>query len=185
MRIISGEFRGRTVKGPAGTKTRPTSDRLRETLFNILAPRINKNSFILDLCAGTGAIGIEAISRGAYFVAFVDKSRHACALIQENLKSLEIADNKTRIICSSAEQAVSRTAERTWDFVYYDPPYEHNYLDVLRSVASSGTDFLSENGVFVVEHHFKTQLPDMIENIARFRIVKQRESSLSFYEISQ
>ena len=79
MRIIAGEYRGRVLKSPPDNRTRPTSDRLRETIFNILAPRIDEETRVLDLCAGTGAIGIEALSRGAGFVTFVDKSRRACA----------------------------------------------------------------------------------------------------------
>ena len=78
MRIISGLYRGRNLKSPPDAKTRPTSDRLRETLFNVLAPKISEDTRFLDLCAGTGAVGIEALSRGAEFVTFVDKSRRAC-----------------------------------------------------------------------------------------------------------
>jgi 16S rRNA (guanine(966)-N(2))-methyltransferase RsmD len=96
MRVIAGVYRGRTLKSPADTKTRPTSDRLRETLFNVLAPRIDDSTRFLDLCAGTGAIGIEAISRGASFVTFVDKSRKACALIEDNLEHLSIPKVKPR-----------------------------------------------------------------------------------------
>ncbi len=94
MRIIAGEYRGRILKSPANLKTRPTSDRLRETLFNILQPKIDDETRFLDLCAGTGAIGIEAISRGAKFSTFVDKSRRACALIEENLDILEIPEEQ-------------------------------------------------------------------------------------------
>src|SRR6185437_14383807 len=102
MRVISGHYRGRVLRSPADQKTRPTSDRLRETLFNVLAPRINDETRFLDLCAGTGAIGIEAISRGAAFVTFVDRSRRACALIEENLDKLEVPEDQTEIICLPA-----------------------------------------------------------------------------------
>ena len=90
MRVISGHYRGRILRNPSDRKTRPTSDRLRETLFNILAPRIDDETRFLDLCAGTGAIGIEALSRGSAFVTFVDKSRRACALIEENLDLIDV-----------------------------------------------------------------------------------------------
>src|SRR5689334_458999 len=102
MRIIAGKFRGRRLKSPPSLQTRPTSDRLRETLFNILAPRIEGARF-LDLCAGSGAVGIEALSRGASHVAFVDQSQKMCALIEANLKALEITKNQVDVVNSEAE----------------------------------------------------------------------------------
>ncbi len=90
MRVIAGLYRGHVLKSPPDNKTRPTSDRLRETLFNVLAPQITHQTRFLDLCAGTGAIGIEALSRGAAFATFVDKSKKSCALIEENLDKLKI-----------------------------------------------------------------------------------------------
>src|SRR5687767_13647149 len=108
MRIIAGEFRGRLIKSPANNRTRPTSDRLRETLFNILAPRIGEDTRLLDLCAGTGAIGIEALSRGAEFVTFVDKSRKSCALIEENLDLLNIDESRTEVVALPAENFSGR-----------------------------------------------------------------------------
>src|SRR5258708_38898857 len=101
MRIIAGQFRGRKLKSPPSLQTRPTSDRLRETLFNILAPRIEGARF-LDLCAGSGAVGIEALSRGAAHVTFVDRSRKMCALIEANLDSLGVTENVTDVVCSEA-----------------------------------------------------------------------------------
>src|SRR5688500_19407216 len=111
MRIISGLYRGRVLRSPPGNKTRPTSDRLRETLFNILAPKITEETRFLDLCAGTGAIGIEALSRGDEFATFVDKSRRACALIEENLDLLKIPEEQTKIHCATVENFVSREHE--------------------------------------------------------------------------
>src|SRR5207302_9434158 len=99
MRIIAGRYRGRKLKSPPSPQTRPTSDRLRETLFNILAPRIDGARF-LDLCAGSGAVGIEALSRGAAHVTFVDRSRKMCALIEANLAALAIPENEFEIVCS-------------------------------------------------------------------------------------
>src|SRR5437764_13028923 len=103
MRIISGLYRGRILKSPADNRTRPTSDRLRETLFNILTPRIGPETRFLDLCAGTGAIGIEALSRGAAFVTFADKSKRSCALIEENLDKLGVPETQTNVVLLSAE----------------------------------------------------------------------------------
>src|SRR5687767_15936238 len=124
MRIIAGEYRGRVLKSPADKKTRPTSDRLRETIFNILAPRIGEDTRLLDLCAGTGAIGIEALSRGAAHVTFVDKSRRACALIEENLDLLGIDESKTEVVALPAENFTGREHKLGWDIAFYDPPYD-------------------------------------------------------------
>jgi 16S rRNA (guanine(966)-N(2))-methyltransferase RsmD len=124
MRIIAGEYRGRVLKSPPDSRTRPTSDRLRETLFNILAPRIGEETRLLDLCAGTGAIGIEALSRGAAFVTFVDKSRRACALIEENLDRLGIEESKTEVVALPAENFTGREHKLGWDIAFYDTPYD-------------------------------------------------------------
>src|SRR5436853_5606295 len=103
MRVIAGYYRGRNLRSPPSMQVRPTSDRLRETLFNILAPRIEGASF-LDLCAGTGAVGIEALSRGAPHVTFVDQSRQMCALIEENMEPLKIETGKIEIVTADASE---------------------------------------------------------------------------------
>ncbi len=182
MRIIAGEYRGRVLKSPNDSKTRPTSDRLRETLFNILNPRIDDETRFLDLCAGTGAIGIEAISRGAKFSTFIDKSRRACGLIEENLDLLKIPEEQTEIICNSAENFVSRSHENGWDIVFFDPPYKNEYKIVIYEIGNSEMNLLNEDGVLVVEHHFKNNLSESVGNLRRQRIVKQGENCLSFYE---
>src|SRR5438094_7206471 len=107
MRIIAGKYRGRRLKSPPSLQTRPTSDRLRETLFNILAPRI-KGARFLDLCAGTGAVGIEALSRGAGHVTFVDRSRKMCALIETNLESLNVSDDAIEVVSGEALEFLRR-----------------------------------------------------------------------------
>jgi 16S rRNA (guanine966-N2)-methyltransferase len=182
MRIIAGEYRGRVLKSPPDNKTRPTSDRLRETLFNILNPRISEATRFLDLCAGTGAIGIEAISRGADFVAFVDKSRRACALIEENLDLLKIPEQQTEVFCNTAENFVQREQKQNWDIVFYDPPYQNNYAIFLHEFDENIKNLLSDGGILIVEHHTKTVLPETIGELRRWRILKQGETHLSFYE---
>lgn len=184
MRIIAGEYRGRIIKSPPNNKTRPTSDRLRETLFNILAPKIDEETRFLDLCAGTGAIGIEALSRGAGFVTFVDKSRRACGLIEENLDLLKIPEENTEIICSPSEKFVAREQTQGWKIVFYDPPYQNDYSMVFREIGEPDSKLLNDNGIFIAEHHAKNRLPDAIGEIRRWRIVKQGETNLSFYERS-
>ena len=179
---MSGEYRGRILKSPNDNRTRPTSDRLRETLFNILAPRIDDETRFLDLCAGTGAIGIEAVSRGAGFSTFVDKSRRACALIEENLDALRIPEQHTEIICETAERFVARTYENPWHIAFFDPPYANDYGVFLYEFGTNAENILDENGTLVVEHHSKNLLPDQSIDVRRWRTVKQGETHLSFYE---
>ena len=182
MRVIAGEYRGRVLKSPPDHKTRPTSDRLRETLFNILSPTIDDTTRFLDLCAGTGAIGIEALSRGAAFAAFVDKSRRACALIEENLDLLKVPEEQTEVFCHTAENFVQRAQKQAWDIVFFDPPYKNNYGVFLHEFDENIANLLSEDGILIVEHHAKTTLPDLIGEMRRWRILKQGETQLSFYE---
>lgn len=182
MRIISGTYRGRVLKSPSGIKTRPTSDRLRETLFNVLQTKIDSDTRFLDLCAGTGAIGIEALSRGVRFATFVDKSRRACALIEENLDLLEVAEDQTEVFQSAADDFLRRLDGEGWDVIFFDPPYNEDYLKVIRLIADDDTKLLNADGVFIAEHHAKNALPDAVGELRRWRILKQGETNLSFYE---
>ncbi len=182
MRVIAGEYRGRILKSPSNIKTRPTSDRLRETLFNILNPKIDDDTRFLDLCAGTGAVGIEAVSRGAKFAAFVDKSRRACALIEENLDLLEIPEEQTEVFCSSAEKFIARNKENLWDFIFYDPPYQENYRLLLFEIGENASQLLTDEGTLIIEHRVKNVLPETVGEISRRRVLKQGETQLSFYE---
>lgn len=181
MRVISGLYRGRVFKSPTDNKTRPTSDRLRETLFNVLAPRITDETRFLDLCAGTGAIGIEAISRGAAFVTFVDRSKKSCAIIEENLDKLAVPETQTEILGLEAENFTGREHATGWDIAFFDPPYESDYSLVMHDFGFK-SDLLRDGGVLVVEHHTKKHIPDLIGSLRRWRVLKQGETSLSFYE---
>ncbi len=182
MRIIAGLYRGRILKSPLDNKTRPTSDRLRETLFNIINPKIDGETRFLDLCAGTGAIGIEAISRGALFVTFVDKSRRSCALIEENLDLLDVPEDETEIVCLSAENFTNRKHPKGWNIAFFDPPYQTDYSMVLRDFGETGSALLENEGILIVEHHAKKILLDAYGEIRRRRTLKQGETQLSFYE---
>ena len=184
MRIIAGQYRGRVLRSPPLTAARPTSDRLRETLFNILAPRIEGSRF-LDLCAGTGAIGIEAISRGASFATFVERSRKLCGLIEANLDLCGVPEEQTEVFMSDALDFLRRRQSREavgWDICFYDPPYVTAYSTVLNALGKSDSTLLRSGGILIAEHHHKNKLPDEAGAMRRWRIVKQGESSLSFYE---
>lgn len=182
MRVIAGLYRGRKLKSPPNQRTRPTSDRLRETLFNILGPNITSDTRFLDLCAGTGAIGIEALSRGAGFAGFVDRARRNCALIEENLDLIGVPEDMTTVECQEAEKYLKQGG--SWDLVYFDPPYDGDYAEVLAQLGANESGILAPEAVVVVEHHSKTLIPDESGSLRRWRIKKQGESSLSFFETS-
>jgi 16S rRNA (guanine(966)-N(2))-methyltransferase RsmD len=183
MRIISGIYRGRQLKSPPSAQTRPTPDRLRETLFNVLAPRIEDARF-LDLCAGTGAVGIEALSRGAEHVTFVDQSRKMCALIEANTSALGIDAKEFEIVNADASGYLRRHAKKEqepFDIIFFDPPYAADYEAVLSFIAEHRPQLLSDEGIAVVEHHKKKDLPDEFVPLKRYRTLKQGDSVLSFY----
>ena len=133
-------------------QVRPTSDRLRETLFNVLAPRIQDTRF-LDLCAGSGAVGIEALSRGSAHSTFVDRSRKMCGLIESNLDLCRIPEDQTQVVQAEAgeflRQAISRKLD-PWTIVFFDPPYADDYLGTLRFVGSNTAQLLAEEGLLQV-----------------------------------
>ncbi len=191
MRIITGHYRGRILKSPPSMQIRPTSDRMRETLFNVLAQRI-EGARLLDLCAGTGAIGIEALSRDAAFVTFVDRVHKMCALVEANLDLCGVPEELTEVVKSDAAEYLRRTVEGkgedwrggrgSWDIIFYDPPYATDYLPVLELLGTHTDALLQQDGVIVVEHHHKNGLRDELGSIRRQRILKQGDSALSFYK---
>lgn len=187
MRVIAGKYRGRNLKSPLSLEVRPTSDRLRETLFNVLAPRIEGTTF-LDLCAGSGAIGIEALSRGADHVTFVDRSRKMCGLVEANLDLCRVREDTTEVVLAEASDFLSRSVtanSQPWDVVFFDPPYANDYLKALNSLGKHSNELLTAHGLVIVEHHHKRELPDDIGRLHRTRVLKQGDSALSFYEITR
>jgi 16S rRNA (guanine(966)-N(2))-methyltransferase RsmD len=163
-------------------QVRPTSDRLRETLFNVLGARVPDARF-LDLCAGSGAVGIEALSRGASHVTFIDRSRKMCGLIESNLDLCRVPEEMTEVVLSEAAEFLRRARLREvppWDIAFFDPPYATDYALVLSAFGEGR--LLADGGLLVVEHHHKNELKDEVGVIRRWRILKQGDSSLSFYE---
>ena len=188
MRIIAGKYRGRNLKSPPSLEVRPTSDRLRETLFNVIAPRIAGVRF-LDLCAGSGAVGIEALSRGASHATFVDSSRTMCTLIKSNLELCRIERGETDVIESVALDYLRRfvakqpDSGKPWDVAFFDPPYATNYLPTLDFFGARSSSLLTGKGLLIAEHHHKTDLPEETGSLVRYRVLKQGDSALSFYEL--
>ena len=184
MRIIAGKYRGRRLTSPPSLETRPTSDRLRETLFNILAPRIKGVRF-LDLCAGSGAVGIEALSRGAVHATFVDQSRRMCRLIEANLEMLGVDEDDAEVVSFEATEFLRRHAKKQgvpFDIIFLDPPYATDYELVLNCLGKEASRLLTDGGVLVVEHHRKTDLPETCGGLKRYRQLNQGDSCLSFYK---
>lgn len=179
--MIGGTHRGRRLRSVGGLAVRPTSDRLRETLFNILAPRIHGSRF-LDICAGSGAVGIEALSRGAVAVTFIERSRHACAVIEANLTALGITIEATTIN-RDAPAALKRLEQESkqFDVAFFDPPYASEIYGQVMMQLGSG-NLLSAGAVVIVEHRAKTPPEPEYGKLRIFREVKQGESALAFYE---
>lgn len=162
---------------------RPTARRLRETLFTLLGARVDEARF-LDLCAGSGAVGIEALSRGAQHVTFIDRSPKVCSVIIENLTICGVRDDQAQVWTSDAMQFLRRTASpdvQTWDIAFYDPPYNTDYEPMLK-LFGTGALLVPRRGVLVVEHHCEYRLKDRVEGLRRWRAVRQGDSCLSFYE---
>jgi len=185
MRIIAGTFRSRQLKSLKGMALRPTSDNLRETLFNVLGELVVDARFA-DLFAGTGAVGIEALSRGAREAMFVEKHPPAVALIKKNLESLEIRKG-ARVLPLDALQALKRLAEEPAtasariDILFLDPPYaeEAQYANVLAFLG--GANLLAENAVVIAEHQRSLDLPESFGKLERVRVLRQGDAALSFF----
>jgi len=188
MRVIAGTYKSRILKSLKGLALRPTSDRLRETLFNVLAPNIAGSRFV-DLFAGTGAIGIEALSRGAAEVVFIENHAPAATLIRRNLESLGVNTGVT-VLAVDALRGLAMLAARknsgapAFDHIFLDPPYAAaaDYARVLKFLGSA--DLLVSGGIIVAEHRRKFDLPEIAESLRRFRVLKQGDAALSFYRSS-
>jgi 16S rRNA (guanine966-N2)-methyltransferase len=180
MRVIAGKFGRRKLKGPGTLRMRPTSDRLRETLFNILGPAVEDSLFV-DLYAGTGAIGIEAISRGAKEVVFVEGHAPSAKLIRENIAALgatgaEVLPVK---VMKGLESLAAR--RRMADFIFLDPPYDDQEQQLLALEFIDESRLLAPRGLVIIEHSAKTELPERFTRLERTRVVEQGDASLTFY----
>jgi len=186
MRIIAGDFRSRTLLAPRGEATRPTSDRLRETLFNVLAPRISSARF-LDLYSGSGAIGIEALSRGASLAVFVEQSRPALAALRHNLETLKIIQG-FRIhsigVSTFLRRGYTGPAPQ-FDIVFLDPPWDaaDEYASTLDLLGGAASGLLAEGAVVIAEHRRKHALAPRYGSLHRTRLLEQGDAALSSYAL--
>lgn len=187
MRVIAGTYRSRPLTAPRGTATRPTSDRLRETLFNILAPHIEGARFA-DLYAGTGAVGIEALSRGAAHVTFVESAAPAVAALRANLAALKIREG-FQLEQRSVPVALRNLARRDphFNLVYLDPPWEDGaaYTKSLMLLAEFSAALLAPGAIVIAEHGRRgsATITDTYGVLHRYRILEQGDAALSFYQL--
>jgi 16S rRNA (guanine966-N2)-methyltransferase len=185
LRVIAGIYRSRILKSLKGLALRPTSDRLRETLFNVLGSGVQGSRFI-DVFAGTGAVGIEALSRGAEHVCFIENHGPSAALIRENLAALKV-QSKVTVICADAIRGLEtleakiKAGDVAYDYIFIDPPYAAtaDYSRVLQKVGAS--NLLAGRGIVIVEHRKTFDLPQSFDTLKRIRLLRQGDAALNFY----
>ncbi len=186
MRVIAGHYRSRLLVTSRGHATRPTSDRLRETLFNVLGPRVQDARFA-DLYAGSGAVGIEALSRGAAHCLFVEHGPPALAALRKNLQVLALEDSAavdsrpvTKALLAATKQSPAL------DLVFLDPPYEAaaEYAATLNLLSGHAPSLLAENALIVAEHARREVLPGTFGQLHRTRLLEQGDAALSFYTLA-
>jgi len=178
MRIIAGVFKGRTLLSPTWAGLRPTSDALRETLFNVVGPRLD-GAVVLDLCAGTGAVGLEALSRGAARATFVDSDRRAVALVAANAARCGVAD-RCMIVAGSAVGALADDLGGPFDVIVIDPPYDAPWTG--EAVAAAARQ-LAPGGVLVLEHAWRRP-PPAVPALTLVRTRRAGDSALSTYRMA-
>ena len=185
MRVIAGTYRSRQLIAPRGTATRPTSDRLRESLFNVLSPHIDGARFA-DLYAGTGAVGIEALSRGAAHVTFVESAASAITALHANLAALKIREGY-QLEQRSVPLVLRNFARRDphFDLVYLDPPWDDaaDYAESLALLSKFAATLLAPAAIVIAEHaRRRSAIPeDAYGALHRYRILEQSDAALSFY----
>ncbi len=181
MQITDGKFRGKYLKSIESPKVRPTARRIREVLFRVIFRRVRAGR-VLDLCAGAGTVGIEAISRGALIGTFVERSAKMCSFIKKNLETCGIKEGHAEIFEMEAVPFLKKMQKkrRFWDVVYYDPPYDTDYDEVLKYFEKGVA--IKPHGVLVIEHHSEMFFPEYIGMLKRFKVIVQGETAISFYE---
>lgn len=183
-RIISGRYRGRRLKTPAGAATRPTAGRVRQVLFDILAPELFGCRF-LDAFAGSGGVGLEALSRGAAHVVLVERDRAALAALRANLEALG-GDRRAELVRDdglAALRSAARGGAAAFDLIFLDPPYGSDLARAALETLADG-EALRAGGAVVVEHFHKRPLPETIGRLLRDRVVRVGDHLLSFYRVT-
>lgn len=182
MQITDGKHRGKYLKSSDSQKVRPTARRLREIMFKIIFRKVRARRF-LDLCAGAGTVGIEAISRGALLGTFVERSAKMCSFIRKNMETCGINEGHGEVVELECVPFLKRMMKRKryWDVVYFDPPYGADYEEAL-TYFKRGAAVAPNGGVLVIEHHAEMFFPENLGPLKRRRVILQGDSALSFYE---
>ncbi len=181
MRVITGKVKGHKLKAPKGMSTRPTSDRVKESIFNIIG-YIPQDSIVLDLFAGSGNVGIEFLSRGASQCYFIDNSATSVSIIKENLESTKLS-NQSYIYKNDVEKSVAILGSRNicFDFIFIDPPYEKNLVQPTLDAIYMNS-LLKSNGIIIVEHETKVSLQEEFLGFIRYDMRKYGGTTVSFYK---
>ncbi len=182
MRVISGKVRGLKLNTPKNEDVRPTTDRVKESLFNMISPYI-MDSNVLDLFAGTGSLGIECLSRGAQKCVFVDVSKESISIIKSNITRARV-ENESIVLNLDFKDAISKlkAQKNKFDVIFMDPPYYKNmFIDALEKIDNA--DLLEEEGIIVIEHDSKENLPEKIERLEKNKVKKYGNTTLTFYKL--
>ncbi len=178
VRITGGEARGRLVAGPEGLELRPTGSKVRQAFFNICANKLYECSF-LDLCAGTGLIGLEALSRGASSLIFVEENRKAARAIEGNLKYLGY---EAEVICSDLRRVLPILNRKSFDIIFADPPYKSGLYESILSLVDKH-ELLADNGTLVLEHLKANPTPEKSGALLKQSVRNYGQTALSFYAL--
>lgn len=183
MRIISGEYRGFKLKAPKGTNTRPTTDRVKESVFSIIESKkhINSRAEVLDLFSGSGGMGLEFLSRGASRVCFIDIDMNSINTLKENISKCK-AESKTEVYKNDVIKAIELLSKKNkkFDYIFMDPPYEKNIIPkVIETIYNSG--ILNPEGIIIAEHEFGLEIEERIGDIKKVDTRKYGTTGVSFF----
>ena len=182
MRVISGKARGLKLNTPKSEDVRPTTDRVKESLFNIINPYIMDGD-ILDLFAGTGSLGIECLSRGANKCVFVDLNRSSIDIVKSNIKKARVEEN-SEVMNVDFKSAIERVKNNSYKFdvIFMDPPYYKDmFINALEKIDNA--DLLDEDGIIVIEHDSKDDFPENIGRLEKSKSKKYGNTTLTFYKL--
>ena len=183
LRVISGTAKGHKLKTVDSVKTRPTSDRVKESIFNIIFSLV-PDAYVLDLFAGTGNLGIEALSRGAKECVFIDKSGECSSIIKQNLQHTRLEEQGQVIQKEVAKAIKVLPKDRRFDIIFMDPPYNKNFIpETLKLIVDN--DIINKNGIIVAEYDIDDNAPEQVDALKAMRICRYGDTVVSFYSIAE
>lgn len=183
VRIISGDAKGMRLKMVPGKHVRPTADRVKESLFQVIGPSF-EGGIGLDLFAGTGSLGLEALSRGLDQMVFVDKSRSSLEIVKENLLLTGFIDKAQTIRKDARSYLKTLSKGTTFDLIFVDPPYYEGFYEIILTRIDE-QKLLAEDGILIAEHPTRIEVPKQFENLSAFRTLSYGDTSITLYEYNQ